>query len=276
MRHEREVITRQTTSWGWIVILVIAASAFGGYIVYLGRGLALDDAANETLIAKTESAATTKVELPDTEKPIYVPTFAMLRQGAAWSYVSKSAPLPHNFTPTNLVTVTLPHAPADNAGTVQLERRTNERLTALFQAADRDGYSLMISSAYRSVADQQKLYDDFVTAKGAALAKQYVADPGSSEHHLGLAADVDDNSAACQKAADSCNLSPASAAWLAEHAPEYGFIIRYPSGKQPITGIAAEPWHLRYVGVVLATQLTASGLTFDEFIEQIAPGLATR
>ena len=128
----------------------------------------------------------------------------------------------------------------------------------------------MISSAYRSVSEQSALLKSYTATLGATTAHEYVARPGTSEHHTGLAVDVDDANAACQADAGRCAISPETAAWLATHAPAYGFIIRYPEGKKAVTGIAYEPWHLRYVGPAAST-LTEAGLTLDEFVRKVDP-----
>ncbi len=241
-----------------------------GYIFYLGRGLTLAYDQIDALITQNDTASRILVSLPNNTKPLVIPDMALLSDNGMWVYVSKQRPLPHSYTPHELVTVSLPFHSADSQA--KLQPRVLEQLTKLFTAATTDGKQLVVSSAYRSIDDQQRMLDDFIAKKGEALARQYVSDPGNSEHHTGLAVDINDDSAQCQADANKCSLSPSSAAWLADAAPQYGFIIRYPSGAQPVTGIAYEPWHLRYVGVTLAQRLTASELTFDEFIQQAAPG----
>jgi D-alanyl-D-alanine carboxypeptidase len=78
----------------------------------------------------------------------------------------------------------------------------------------------------------------------------------------------------CTEDSDTCSLGTSSAAWLAENAWKYGFILRYPDGKRDITGVGYEPWHYRFVGRPLAKAMQGSNLTFDEVIEQLAPGYA--
>lgn len=269
-QRQAEPPLRPTTSWGWLVAITIVLGVGGWYCLYLARGIVLDYDQIDALADKTTTASVLKLELAGNAKPLFVPSLSLLDDNQPWMYVAKSAPLAPSFTPRDLVTVSLPAGAHDSP--VQLTHRTAEQLGKLFAAADKDGTALMISSAYRSIVDQQHLYDEFVAKKGATMAAQYVAAPGSSEHHTGQAVDVTDASAKCSQNSDACNLSPESAAWLAENAPRYGFVIRYPSGKQPLTGVAYEPWHLRYVGPVLAGQLTNADLTLDEFVEQIAPG----
>ena len=92
---------------------------------------------------------------------------------------------------------------------------------------------------------------------GQATADTFSARPGHSEHETGLAIDVNDPS-------DSFN-NTAEAAWLAEHCWDYGFILRYPQGKQDITGYKYESWHIRYVGTKLSKELQKSGQTMEEY-----------
>jgi D-alanyl-D-alanine carboxypeptidase len=255
-------------------MITLALATFGWYVIYAARGVELEYNAIDTMATKTTTYETTRIALPQNDSPLYIPDLALFSLNNPWMYVSRTAPLPKTYQPTDLVDVTLPHAASDQP--MKLQSRTNAKLTELFTAAEQDGRSLMVASAYRSIEDQQKLYDDFVEKRGETAARQYVALPGTSEHHSGLAVDIDDASNACRQDSDKCELSYQSIAWIAEHAPEYGFIVRFPETKQPVTGTAYEPWHLRYVGVVLARQLTDSGLAFDEFIDQVAPGRNNR
>lgn len=224
----------------------------------------------EILATKTNKQQLTEVELPLTSKKLTIPSFSLFPPNQIWMYVSPTTPLNKQFQASDLQAVDLPQAPGN--GSIKLKGTVVDKLKGLFKKANDEGYHLMISSGYRSIDEQQALYDDFVRAKGEALAKQYVASPGTSEHHTGLAVDVTDESLGCQKDADACNLSSDTASWLSDNVSEFGFIIRYPSGEQPVTGIAYEPWHLRFVGSPLAHQLKDSDLTFDEFIMQVAPG----
>ncbi len=128
----------------------------------------------------------------------------------------------------------------------------------LKSAASDDGISLYISSAYRSYATQSTLYSNYVANRGQEAADTFSARAGHSEHQSGLAIDVNEVSDAF--------IGTPEAIWLAEHAHEYGFIIRYPEGKDDITGYKYEPWHIRYVGIELATELYESGLTLEEHL----------
>lgn len=220
-----------------------------------------------------ENAGTVaKATFPESDKPINVPDWSLFRPGNIWSLASRNHPLPEDFKAPNIVDTKMAHGDSDQP--MQVQQIIESRLKQLFAAAESDGIELMLSSAYRSVSDQQELYSSFVAKQGQAMADLYVAKPGTSEHHTGLAVDFATASAACESNSDKCSLSVAAADWLLEHASTYGFIQRYPEGKQPLTGVAFEPWHYRYVGIPMARAVAASGLTYDEAVRQLAPGYA--
>lgn len=118
--------------------------------------------------------------------------------------------------------------------------------------------TLNICSGFRSYAYQRDLYNSYVNRDGKAKADTYSARPGHSEHQTGLAMDIN--------LAGSAFDNTPEAKWIAAHCAEYGFIIRYPQGKQDITGYKYESWHVRYLGKELAKEVTDSGLTLEEFL----------
>lgn len=262
-------IPKPTTSWWAVILLVIGGGVFAWYIAFTGRGINLAYDEIEKLDKVTREASLQTIEL-GSNSPIYVTDLSQYSVNRPWMYVTESSPLPNDYEPASLAAITLP---AGDKGTVmKLRGDVLQQLGKLFRAAENEGYDLMVSSAYRSIEDQKTLYNSIKRTNGEAYADKYALDPGASEHHTGYAVDLTDASTACEEDSDDCILSPATAAWLADYVSDYGFIIRYPSGKESITGIPHEPWHLRYVGVVLATQLYENDLTLDEFIEQVTPG----
>lgn len=134
----------------------------------------------------------------------------------------------------------------------------NEALQQMFAAAKAEGYDLFVRSGFRSYATQKSLYNSYVNRDGKAAADRYSARPGHSEHQTGLAFDIN-------KANSSFAGTP-EAKWLAENCYKYGFIIRYPEGKEAITGYIYEPWHVRYLGVDTATAVYNSGLCLEEYL----------
>lgn len=129
-----------------------------------------------------------------------------------------------------------------------------ERMRA---AATSSGLRLFIASGFRSYATQQAVYGGYVSREGVAGADRHSARPGFSEHQSGLTIDVNSVSASFA--------STPEGRWVADNAHHFGFIVRYPEGKERITGYIYEPWHLRYVGVDVATTLKNSGLTLEEY-----------
>ena len=120
------------------------------------------------------------------------------------------------------------------------------------------GYAISDNySGFRSYATQAQLYQSYVNQEGQAAADRYSARPGYSEHQTGLAFDV--------IGTDGQLVEDAGAAqWLLDHAPDYGFVVRYPRGKESVTGYMHEEWHLRYIGKE-AKEIAASGLTLEEY-----------
>lgn len=203
------------------------------------------------------------------ENMIKVPTYNMFKPGSLWALVSKKSPLQEE---AGYELVDIPVSHGDKKLPMKVAVDIKDELEQLVNAAEADSEPLMVSSAYRSLKDQQELYDDFVAENGEAAAKQYVSPVGASEHHTGLSVDLSSLSDECADDSDTCSLSQSGAAWLAKNAYRFGFIQRYPQGKQAITGVAFEPWHFRFVGKPLARAMNETGLTFDEVIEQLAPG----
>ena len=136
----------------------------------------------------------------------------------------------------------------------------------LQKAMAKEGITILLDSTYRSVARQQEIWDEFEAEKGLEYAQQYVAVPGYSEHHTGLAIDIcivkkgkiiNDN--------DKMIAQKKIFAKIHEKLADYGFILRYPEGMEDITGYSYEPWHLRYVGLKTAEYLYKNNLTLEEF-----------
>lgn len=274
MDDMKPLSTRRRTSYGALFALTAASCAFAFYIVSgLQQSAQLYDHTLAELQRPIYGGELKRVVFPDVEKPVIISSFAAFHTDGSWILVSKDHPLRAGFQPSNLIDTTVPHG--DSATPMKVDARLVEPLARLFADAEAAGHPLMLSSAYRSITDQQALYDDFAATRGQANADRYVADPGTSEHHTGLAIDFSDRSDACASDSNRCNLSFSTALWLSEHAHTYGFILRYPEGKQPLTGIAYEPWHYRYVGPVLAPAIYTSGLTLDEALAQMRPALTT-
>lgn len=151
---------------------------------------------------------------------------------------------------------------------VQLERMAYAAFLDLNAAARAAGFPLYVTSGYRGYGAQAAVFDEWVVKVGADSAPSYAARPGYSEHQTGLALDV----FVVGQTTATFKSHPA-AAWLAAHAWEYGFILRYTSEQENLTGYSAEAWHFRYVGKTAAAEIHASGLTLEEYVAAKRAGL---
>lgn len=162
--------------------------------------------------------------------------------------VNKRRPLsPQNYVPQDLVSLRgLP-----GGSEHRLRSEAADQLRAMYRAASADGASFGVTSSYRSRSYQSGLFSNYVRRHGTANAELFSARPGYSEHQTGWAVDL--FSEGHRLTASFGNTR--AGRWVAEHGHKYGFIVRYPQGKTSITGYKYEPWHLRYVGVELATHM---------------------
>ena len=153
------------------------------------------------------------------------------------------------------------------------DERAVTALDEMLDAGRNAGMQLVLTSAYRSISYQDTLFRNKVSsiisetglsrAAAEKEAARIVARPGSSEHNLGLAADI-----VCENynILDEGYANTAEALWLRENCADFGFILRYDRGKEDITGVIFEPWHFRYVGTEAAQFIMAEGLCFEEFL----------
>lgn len=129
-----------------------------------------------------------------------------------------------------------------------------------------EGYEIVVTTAYRSYDFQNTLYTNYVAAHGQAEADTFSAQPGKSEHQTGLAADVSSPSVNYQLTKDYIHTDEGK--WLNDNAHRFGFIIRFPDGKEDITGYMYEPWHIRYVGKTAAEEIYEQGITLEEYLTE--------
>lgn len=150
----------------------------------------------------------------------------------------------------------------------QMSRAVTEKFNILMDDfyANSGCRDVMVVSGYRSVEDQQRIYQDRVETDGAEEAAKYVAVPGYSEHHTGLAMDL---TVYLSDGTSHYLLDYAPAQWFRDHAHEYGFILRYPEDKAEITKISYESWHYRYVGAPHSVIITDKGMCLEEYVEYL-------
>jgi D-alanyl-D-alanine carboxypeptidase len=176
-----------------------------------------------------------------------------------WVVVNKKHPLnPIKYVPANLVT-----PKQFNGGGLRLAKPAADAFLKLALAGKAAGAgSISIASGYRSYTRQVAVHAEDVRKFGLVAGEKLAARPGFSEHQTGLAIDVWAPSQGCRIRV--CFSTTKAGKWLKANAWKYGFIIRYPDGSYPITGYQFEPWHLRFVGVELTTQMHSTGETILE------------
>ena len=155
----------------------------------------------------------------------------------------------------------------------RVDRICYDDLMAMLEACRAEGLSPVVRSSYRTQEQQEQLYANKVRQwKATGLtdeearktAATIVAPPGTSEHQMGWAVDIVDES---YRTLDEKQAETAAQQWLMAHSWEYGFILRYPVDKSAVTGIIYEPWHYRYVGRDNAKAIQESGLCLEEYLE---------
>jgi D-alanyl-D-alanine carboxypeptidase len=167
---------------------------------------------------------------------------------------NKTYSLPSTFIPTN------PEVPVTEArSTTSLDKDLMTAWRKLQSAASANGLNIYISSGYRSYQYQVQVYNNYVAKDGKAMADTYSSRPGNSEHQTGLCFDLN--------SIDDSFANTAEGKWVNDNCYKYGFCIRFPKGKDAYTGYQYESWHLRYVGVELATKLYNNGdwLSLEEY-----------
>ena len=182
--------------------------------------------------------------------------------------VNKLFGLPGDYIPGDLVRPDVPFS----FGEAKLEKslmrqEAADALEEMFAGARNDGIELAAVSGYRSYGRQETLFNAEVNKVGEEKALQAVARPGSSEHQTGLTMDISSKT-------NNFNLDEQfgrtkEGVWLAHNAHKYGFVLRYPRGKEDLTGYMYEPWHFRYVGIKAATEMYENDWTLEEYFENV-------
>lgn len=177
--------------------------------------------------------------------------------------VNKERKLPEGYIPGDLTVPNVPFSFTEDHPKKQMREEAAHYLEELFKAAEADGLELVAASGYRSYERQKAIYERNVEVYGKEETDTFSAEPGTSEHQTGLAMDV--TSAQVAFKLEQSFGETTEGEWLAEHAHEHGFIIRYREGSKDITGYMYEPWHLRYVGENLSSDVHEQQVTLEEF-----------
>lgn len=182
--------------------------------------------------------------------------------------VNRKYNLPDTYVPDDLVKLTDVPTVLSNPEVNQMRSVAYEALKQLFTAAkDEAGFDLYARSGYRSYSTQTSLYSSYVANHGQEAADTFSAKAGQSEHQTGLVMDI--TCEAMNFQLDDTFGDTEEGKWVSENAHRFGFIVRYTKGKEAITGYMYEPWHLRYLGTELATDVYESGLTLEEYFDSL-------
>lgn len=168
--------------------------------------------------------------------------------------VNKYHKLPSNYEAKDLVTLSKTYSSRGH----KIKKAASEPLMKMIDAARADGLNLLVISGYRTERTQRGLFNNSVKRHGMDHALIYSAKPGHSEHQLGLAVDLNSTEESFDQTKEY--------KWLKANSYKYGFIERYPKGKEFITGYGYEPWHYRYLGVDLATKVYTENVTYEEYL----------
>lgn len=171
-----------------------------------------------------------------------------------WVIVNKKRPLnPKNYAPSDL---RVPNVALRSNSTEEETKMRDAAATGLeemFAAAKKESINLLLASGYRSFTLQTSVYNRYVSTQGQATADSQSARPGYSEHQTGLAVDVGAANRTCE--IQSCFANTQEGKWVAENAYKYGFVVRYQNGTESTVGYIYEPWHIRFVGKTLSTEI---------------------
>ncbi|MEC3656141.1 M15 family metallopeptidase [Bacillus siamensis] len=181
--------------------------------------------------------------------------------------VNKTYTLPGDYKPKDLVIPKVEFSFTEKIEKRYIRKPAADALAELFNAGKKEGYDLVAVSGYRSYDRQKVIFDNEVSLKGEKKAKEAVAYPGQSEHQTGLAMDISSKSNGYEL--NEAFGNTADGKWVKDHAYEYGFIIRYPKGKENVTKYEYEPWHLRYVGKKAAKAIHDHQLTLEEYFNEV-------
>lgn len=231
----------------------LAPFLFLAVVVFVGWAFVFRDSPQ----ANTSPQIETKNSSPPPSTPSAPPAptfnktaYSLTDPASIWVIASKAYPLkPLDYMPADLVSV---------GGNQQMRKEAAAALLSMLSAAKTDGLKIQPVSGYRSYTRQKQVYQNEVNTYGQATADTESAKPGYSEHQTGWSIDVG--------AVDDKFANSKEGQWVAANAWKYGFIIRYPQGKQDITGYRYEPWHIRYIGTDLSTEMHDKRITtLEEF-----------
>ena len=189
------------------------------------------------------------------DKEFYTDSIEINPDGDLTVIVNKYHHLAKDYVPKDMVVL------FDSNRGAKMIKEAADAYKEFIEGAKNAGITLESTTAYRSYSYQNTLYTNYVNEDGKEKADTYSARPGSSEHQLGLAVDLNDPNVSGSRLDDK------DYEWILNNSYKYGFIVRYTKDNEPITGYMEEPWHIRYLGIDLATKVYNSKLTYEEYYD---------
>lgn len=178
--------------------------------------------------------------------------------------VNKEHLLASDYIPSTMVEIHEPMgSKIDNTYVNRLDKEAYASFKIMQRDANKLGFEIFIDSSFRSYEYQERVFNSVANEKGLDHALKFVAPPGGSEHQTGLAIDIIFRRNG-EMLEEQLETDP-EIMWLFQNSYKYGFILRYPKGKEDITGFSFEPWHFRYVGLELAQELHENNETLEEY-----------
>ena len=249
-----------------VLIALLILLGIGLFGMLKGNGSAAESSSTKeptsdpvSTVEPTEEPVIEETPEPTMDPSVFTDTNSLL------VVANKKHRLPEGYVPSDLVSPEITQIQA-----CTMRAPAAEAIKAMAEAAAADGVTLKISSAYRGEDYQRQLYNGYSASYGTETADTISSRPGYSDHQTGLAADFVEQDGSMNGINFNQNFENTdSGNWLRDHAHEYGFIMRYPKGKQDITGYAYEPWHFRYIGVDYATAIYETDVfcSFEEYFD---------
>ncbi|MGL6248150.1 MAG: M15 family metallopeptidase [Culicoidibacterales bacterium] len=238
-------------------LVAVFVLVIGGIIIVVTQ----QDKPNEIVLTLEESSVSTE-ETPDVESE---PAYDIETPSSETFIINKQRPVANEYVPADLVIPNVAMREDISNDEKYVRKVAASALEAMTQAAAAEGIELVLGSGYRSYALQESLFSSYEAISGTELANEYSARAGQSEHQTGLAVDLVGSDYVCYL--ETCFDETPTGQWLANHAHEYGFILRFMEGREAITGYQYEPWHFRYVGQELALEITKEKTTMEEYFK---------
>ncbi len=189
--------------------------------------------------------------------------FSVNESSSLWVVVNKGRMLPTAYVPAKLITPNIALRTYATDPEMHLRKEAAGGLEKMFSDAAKTGIKLRLASGYRSYSEQVSVYASEVKNFGQVNADKESARPGHSEHQTGLAADIEPFNRVCEL--NQCFENTPEGKWLAANSYKYGFIIRYTKTGESLTGYKYEPWHIRFIGNDLATEIHRTNQTLEQF-----------